>query len=61
MESLLQQVTGLELMSMLDEFLGYNQVLMTKEDKYKTAFTTQCGTYAYSRIPFGLKNEGANF
>ena len=40
MESLLQQVTRSILMFMMDVFLGYNHVLVTKEDKYKTTFTT---------------------
>jgi len=40
MELLLQQVTGLTLMSMLDGFSGYNQVLVAKEDRLKTAFIT---------------------
>ena len=56
MESLLQQGIDSELMSVLDDFLGYNQVLMEKEDKYKTAFTTPWGTYAFNRMHFGLSN-----
>jgi hypothetical protein len=43
MEHLLQAVTGSGMMSMLDEFFGYNQVSVSKEDKYKTAFTTPWG------------------
>jgi hypothetical protein len=33
MEMLLQQVIGSALMSMLDGFLGYNQVLVAEEDR----------------------------
>jgi len=40
MEMLLQQVTSSTLMSMLDGFLGYNQVLVGEEDKPKTNFIT---------------------
>lgn len=61
MESFLQQVIISELMSMLDGFLGYNQVLMDKECKYKTTFTTPWGMYAYKKMPFGLNNVGATF
>lgn len=61
MESLLQEVTILELMSMLDGFLGYNQVIMAEEDKYKNAFTTMWGTYTLNKMPFGLKNSRATF
>jgi len=44
METLLQRVTGSQIMSMLDGFSGYNQVLVRKEDQYKTIFTTPWGT-----------------
>jgi hypothetical protein len=37
MEMLLQQVTGSTLMSMLDGFSGYNQVLVAEEDRSKNA------------------------
>jgi hypothetical protein len=61
MEMLLQQVTGSALMSMLDGFSGYNQVIVAEEDRPKTTFVTPWGTYAYIRMPFGLKNAGATF
>jgi hypothetical protein len=61
MEFLLQQVTGSACMSMLDGFLGYNQVLVAEEDREKITFITPWETYAYARIPFGLKNVGATF
>ena len=32
MEAMLQQVTGFELMSMMDGFSGYNQVLVKEEE-----------------------------
>ena len=44
MESLLQIVVDLELMSILDGYSGYNKVLMVEEDTYKTAFTIPWGT-----------------
>jgi hypothetical protein len=61
MEFLLHQVTRLACMSILDGFSGYNQVLIVEEDKAKTTFITPWETYAYARIPFGLKNVGATF
>jgi hypothetical protein len=61
MEFLLQQVTGSACMSMLDGFSGYNQVLVVEEDREKTTFITPWETYAYARMPFGLKNAGATF
>jgi hypothetical protein len=61
MEHLLQRVTGAGMMSMLDGFSGYNQVLLKREDQLKTAFTTPWGTFMYLRRPFGLMNAGATF
>jgi hypothetical protein len=52
MEYLLQRVTGAEMMSMLDGFSGYNQVLVKEDDQLKTAFTTPWGTYKYLQMPF---------
>ena len=61
MEHILQMVSGSELFSLLDGFLGYNQVLVAKEDSLKTTFKTKWGTFAYRRMPFGLINAGAKF
>lgn len=61
MEWILQQYTCSELMSILDGFSGYNQILVVKEDRYKMAYTTPWVTYAYNRMSFGLKNVGATF
>ena len=48
-------------MSMLDGFLGYNQILVHPNDQEKTAFTTPWGTFMYAKMPFGLMNAGATF
>src|SRR5882757_2435829 len=49
------------MMSMLDGFSGYNQVVIREEDRHKTTFTTPWGTFEYLRMPFGLLNAGATF
>ncbi|KAH9324302.1 hypothetical protein KI387_004480, partial [Taxus chinensis] len=54
-------VTGSEMLSMLDDFLGYNQIEVSPKDQFKIAFTTPWGTFTYSRMPFGLTNTGATF
>jgi hypothetical protein len=61
MEHFLQRVTGEGMMSMLDGFSGYNQVLLKREDQLKPAFTTPWGTFMYLRILFGLMNFSATF
>ena len=61
MKQILQSVAGSELMSFLDGFSGYNQVLVHPHDQLKTTFRTKWGTYAYQKMPFGLINAGATF
>ena len=61
MEHILQSVVGSELISFLDGFSGYNQILVHPDDRLKTTFRTKWGTYAYQKMPFGLINVGATF
>ena len=61
MEHILQMVSGSEMFSLLDGFLGYNQVLVVDQDRIKTTFSTKWGTFAYRIMPFGLINVGATF
>ena len=61
MEALLQRVIGSSMMFVLDGFSGYNQVLVKKEDRHKTTFTSPWATCEYLRMPFGLLNAGATF
>ena len=61
MEQILHSVFESALLSLLDGFSRYNQVLVGKEDRLKANFWTKWGTYAYDKIPFGLINAGATF
>ena len=45
----------------MNGFSGYNQIQIKLEDQHKTAFICRWGTFAYRKIPFGLKNSGATF
>ena len=56
MELLIQQVASSQIMTLLDGFLGYNQVSIKKYGKHKKTFTTKWGTYAFNCMPFGLPN-----
>ncbi|XP_071901264.1 uncharacterized protein [Coffea arabica] len=40
---------------------GYHQIEMAEEDREKTSFITEEGTYCYRTMPFGLKNAGATY
>jgi hypothetical protein len=61
MDHILQKVVGYSIISLLDGFYGYNQVLVHLDDQKKTTFTTPWGTFMYVKIPFGLMNAGATF
>jgi ribonuclease HI len=61
MEHMLQKVSGSKVMSFIDGFSGYNQIVVHPEDREKTAFTTPWGTFVYEKMPFGLMNAGATF
>lgn len=61
MEPILQVAASSEIMSFLDGFSGFNQVLVHRNDQLKTTFKTKLGTYAYQKMPFGLINVGATF
>ena len=52
---------GYEVLTFLDAYSGYNQILMHPPDQEKTSFVTSQGTYCYKVMPFGLKNDGATY
>jgi hypothetical protein len=52
---------GCEAFSFMDGFSGYNQIQIKPEDQHKTTFICPWGTFAYRKMPFGLKNVGATF
>ena len=58
---ILDHVSGHECYSFLDGFSGYNQVFIRPEDQLKTTFTTEWGTFAFNRMPFGLCNAPGTF
>lgn len=61
LDEVLQIINRSKMMAFLDGYSGYNQILVAKKDQLKTAFTTKWGTFAYSRMPFGLINAGTTF
>ncbi|KAM1143975.1 hypothetical protein EV1_032479 [Malus domestica] len=58
---LIDSTAGCELLSFMDAYSGYNQILMNPSDQEHTAFTTDRGLYCYKVMPFGLKNAGATY
>ncbi|RDX96934.1 hypothetical protein CR513_20362, partial [Mucuna pruriens] len=45
----------------LDGFSSYMQIHIAPEDQHKTTFTCPFGTFAYTRMPFGLCNAPSTF
>ena len=58
-DRLVEATAGNELLSFMDAFSGYKQIMMNPDDREKTAFITDRRTYCYKVMPFGLKNAGA--
>ena len=53
-DELVDFTAGHTLLSFLDGFSSYNQIVMAPKDREKTAFTTPWRTYCYRVMPFGL-------
>ncbi|KAJ9678147.1 hypothetical protein PVL29_022899 [Vitis rotundifolia] len=58
---LVNSTTGHSMLSFMDGFFEYSQILMAPEDMEKTSFITEWGTYCYRVMSFGLKNAGATY
>jgi len=50
-----------KLLSFMNAFFGYNQIMVDEEDQEKTAFITSQGLYCYRVMPFRLKNVGDTY
>ena len=60
-DQLIDLTAGHKLLSFMDAFSGYNQILMDEDDQEKTSFVTRHGLYCYKVIPFELKNAEATY
>ena len=60
-DMLVDATAGHELLSFMDAYSGYNQILMHPDDQEKTTFVTKRGTFCYKVMPFGLKYAGATY
>lgn len=55
-DEIINEVAGHECYSLIDGFLGYNQVPIEKEDQQMTTFFCEFGSFAYKVMHFGVKN-----
>ena len=62
-DMLVDSIANNELLSFMDSFSRYNQIIIVVEDISKTAFRCpgSLGTFEWLVMPFGLKNAGATY
>jgi len=60
-DALVDSASRCRLLSFLDAFSGYNQIMMHPWDECKTAFMTELSCYCCKVMPFELKNVGATY
>ena len=58
---ILDECVGSDVFSFMGCFSRYNQIQIKPEDQHKTAFICPWGTFAYRKMPFGLKNARSTF
>jgi hypothetical protein len=60
-DQIIDECAGCEAFLFLYGFSGYNQIQIKPKDQHKMTFINPWHTYAYRKMPFGLKNAGATF
>ena len=60
-DQLVDSTAGHKLLTFMDVFSGYYQIMMDEGDQEKTSFITSKGLFCYKVMSFGLKNAGATY
>jgi hypothetical protein len=60
-DQVIDSTAGCDLLSFLDAYSGYHQILLYQSDQIKTSFITPYGAYCYITMPFVLKNAGTTY
>ena len=60
-DQILGRLAGQTYFCFFDGYSGYNHIAIHPDDQEKTMFTCPFGTFAFSRMPFGLCNAPATF
>ena len=58
---LVDSTAGHKLLTFMDAFSGYNQIMMDENDQEKTSFITSRKLFCYKVMSFGLKNARATY
>ncbi|RDX85029.1 hypothetical protein CR513_33837, partial [Mucuna pruriens] len=61
LDQVLEKLAGKSHYCFLDGYSGYMQIHIAPEDQYKTTFTCPFGTFAYTKMSFGLCNTPSTF
>jgi putative transposase len=60
-DEVLENVGGQESYSFTDEFSSYHEIKIAPEERYKTMFSIEWGSYQYTIMSFGLNNAPTIF
>jgi hypothetical protein len=60
-DQIVDSTSGSDLLSFLDAYSGFHQILMFREDRKHTAFVIVDELYCYVVMPYGLKNDLPTF
>ena len=60
-DQLVNSTAGHKLLTFMETFSGYNQIMMDEDDQEKTSFISSKGLFCYKVMPFGLKNARATY
>ncbi|KAL0313329.1 UNVERIFIED_CONTAM: Retrovirus-related Pol polyprotein from transposon [Sesamum radiatum] len=60
-DQLVDSTSGCELLSMMDAWQGYHQIMLAPENHKRVGFITSEGTFYYVAMLFGIKNTGATY
>jgi hypothetical protein len=55
---IVDSTTSCKLLLFLDAYSGYHQISLAMDDKEKTSFIKSFGIFCYTKMAFGLRNEG---
>jgi hypothetical protein len=58
---IVDSTTSCELLLFLDAYSGYHQISLAIDNEEKTSFIMSFGIFCYTKMVFGLKNEGATY
>lgn len=60
-DMIMDLTTRNEMLSLMDDFYGYNQIKIALEDQHKITFTCPWGKYYWNVMSFNLKNTGTTY